>query len=384
MLYYSNIKKYFVLLLHLLLVVSMALLLAFAGMIYWLSSQSGQAFVQDQIENQLSENLGYKIKVQGISFYFPLVAKIKQVSLLDIHGVWLKTNDINISFLPTLNMQNHIIFHKITANKVALLRIPEINISSYDGTGNLDISILKINIAELFIANSVMQLEEDFISSFKGSVHWLSSLKKAIFEVELSINKSIFGFQRISLNSSGFFLLNKNLITITSMTLFSPNFNVYGNGVLNTSTKTLIAKLNTDKIDVSTWRRNISGKIQAEAIISGTIQNPIIKTTVNSYDIIYIEKIIPDTITNITSKKDGEKWAGDINITLSKHHKATMQYKWFDKILKLDNILGNYGNNSLQGALLIDSKNAIMEGRLYTEIPSIEVFHQYITMASEC
>ena len=89
MLYYSNIKKYFVLLLHLLLVVN-GFIIGICGMIYWLSSQSGQAFVQDQIENQLSENLGYKIKVQGISFYFPLVAKIKQVSLLDTHGVWLK------------------------------------------------------------------------------------------------------------------------------------------------------------------------------------------------------------------------------------------------------------------------------------------------------
>ena len=50
MLHYSNIKKCFVLLIRLLLVVLMVLLLALAGMIYWLSSQSGQAFVQDQIE----------------------------------------------------------------------------------------------------------------------------------------------------------------------------------------------------------------------------------------------------------------------------------------------------------------------------------------------
>lgn len=378
MMYNFHIKKIVDLLLKLLLIVLMVALLALAGALYWLSSESGKAFVQDQTENQLSKSLGYKVRAQGISFHLPLIAKIEQVSLLDAQGVWLKTNDLSISFLPTFNIKKHLIFRKIAANKLVVSRVPEINISNNKGTGNLDISVQKINIDELIITKSITQLKEDLISSFMGSVNWLSSSKKVAFETLITAKIPVPGLQEISLNSTGSFLLNEDLFTVTSMSLSSPNLNISGNGALNISTNALTATLRTDKIDVRNWRKNMSGVLQADAIISGTIQSPIIETTLHSHDAMYLKQVIPDITTNITSKKDAQKWSGDINIILSEHDKATMQYEWFDNILKLDNISGNYLNNKLKGSLLIDRKTAIMEGELYAQIPNIEKFHNYI------
>ena len=378
MVYNFHIKKIIDLLLKLLLVVLMVALLALAGALYWLSSESGKAFVQDQTENQLSKSLGYKVRAQGVSFHLPLIAKIEQVSLLDAQGVWLKTNDLSISFLPTFNIKKHLIFRKIAANKLVVSRIPEINISNTKGTGNLDISVQKINIDELIITNAITQLKEDLISSFMGSVNWLSSSKKVAFETLITAKKPVLGFQEISLNSTGSFLLSEDLFTLTSMSLSSPNLNISGNGTLNISTNALTATICTDKMDVSNWRKNMSGVLQADAIISGTIQSPIIKTTLHLHDAMYLKQTIPDITTNIISKKDAQKWSGDINIILSEHDKATMQYEWIDNILKLDSISGKYLNNKLKGSLFIDRKTAIMEGKLYAQIPSIEKFHNYI------
>ncbi len=378
MTYNFHIKKIVDLLLKLLSVVLMVVLLALAGALYWLSSESGKAFIQDQTENQLSKSLGYKVRAQGISFDLPFIAKIEQVSLLDAQGVWLKINDLSVGLLPTFNIKKHLIFSKITANKLVVSRVPEINVSNNKDTGNLDISVQKINIDELIIIKSITQLKEDLISSFMGSVNWLSSSKKVAFETLVTAKRPLLGFQKISLNSTGNFLLNEDLLTVTSMNLSSPNLNIFGNGALNISTNALTATLRTDKIDVSNWIKNMSGGLQADAIVSGTIQSPIIKTTLHSYDATYLKHIIPDMTTNITSEKNAQKWSGNINIVLSEHDKATMRYEWFDTMLKLDNISGNYLNSKLKGSLLIDRNTTIMEGKLYAQIPSIEKFHNYI------
>ncbi len=376
---FFSLPRYILWLLYICLAALIIATLAVASGIYWLSSDSGQNYVHNLINEKVSNELGYKIDIEDISFHFPLNARISNIALSDKKGKWIEVNNLAITILPTLNIYNHCIIHNISADQIRLLRKPEMQIThAANDNRNSNISVLRIDMKEVIIAASVIDFTHDVVFSLNGSIKWKGLEKHLSFEHMMDIKNIHPNLASLQISSSGSYLIEQATFNANFKSIFNNKIEAVGYTNFNLNSKDIYLDVRTKNFIFSELIDGSAGEANVELKIEGTIDKPIINAIAKSYNVVYQKKNIPNVIAFINGTLDNNKWQGNLKIETKDEIKANLDYLWSGKIIKFSNIYLDYLKSSIIGNLSLDTDKMLLDGKLDTNILSIEKFKDYL------
>lgn len=380
MIKYFSISKYILWLFYAIL--SLALILAIG--LSWLSSNSGKTYLQRLIHKNLSQEIGYRIEAENISFNFPITITLSKISLADTQGKWIEANNLsfNIPIIPII--KKHFIIGDISADQIKLLRVP--NISKKTSTSkqaneqNIKISVLIKDIKKIIISANVTNANKDIESSLKGSFYWASLDNILTFYSNLSINNLNQNLKSLDIILSGVYEGNTKDINIDFTQTLNNLSKIQGNAKLNLKSNNILANAKLENLVLGEWIEGSVGSADAEIKVNGTIKNLSVNAIGKSYNFSYKNKNIPDFIVSINGFLSDKNWLGDISIEAKDISKSELSYNYIasENSLKLSNINAGYLENYVKGNLNLNLDTMLMDGKLDAKILFIEQFSNYL------
>ncbi|MBS0273145.1 MAG: translocation/assembly module TamB domain-containing protein [Proteobacteria bacterium] len=118
----------------------------------------------------VEELTGGQVSVQGLSGDLPDDLHANVVEIRDAKGVWLRIEDVSLGWSAARAMDNHILIHRVTAAKIAMLRMPQAEEASEGTTPQIDVDSLsapRIEIAQAVMGHAALLQAQ-------GSLHYES------------------------------------------------------------------------------------------------------------------------------------------------------------------------------------------------------------------
>lgn len=137
-------------------VAAFALVAVAVGLRFWITSDSGRAFIVSQIDGRKLGPLG-AIRIQGLKGDPLEAASIADIALVDDEGVWLRAKDARIEWTPESLFAGQLEIQKININTVDVLRTPHVAATAPEGSGpDIGLRLDEVTIADLHIAPSII------------------------------------------------------------------------------------------------------------------------------------------------------------------------------------------------------------------------------------
>jgi len=374
-----NILKYIMWPLRIIVVLAVVLFLLLLGGTWWLATEDGKSYVNNLIKTELSDSIGYDVLAEGISLQFPLTATVAKLSVADKDGIWLEANNIAVHLIPTPTIQEHLIIRKIAMDSLKLFRVPNpINVESSGEKSNMAVSLLGSEIKQITLAKAITGLEDDAVLSLEASADINPLLDQIALKAKSHIQSGVPEVRGGDVLVNVEYNTKTSLVKISEAKLAHQNFEISSEGNINLVNNELNVALKSSSLDIAKWIKNVSGKADIDAQITGTIEKPNLVSTIKSSGVIYKEKPIPDAITQITAVKNKEEISGALNVQSPDVGDLKTDYKWASPNLKLENIIANYLKNSATGNVELNTDSMLASGKIEAKIPAIEDFAEYL------
>jgi translocation and assembly module TamB len=158
-----------------------ALLFLLAGLLVLLDSAPGHRFIVDQL-SRLETASGLRIRIGRIDGSIFGKSQLRNVAIADSHGVFLTSPNIKLDWTPGAWLKNKLHVDSLTAERVALIRLPKLKPSTKKGPilPGFDIHIGELRIDRLDIGPQVSG------TARSGSVRGKADVRKGRALVELA------------------------------------------------------------------------------------------------------------------------------------------------------------------------------------------------------
>ncbi|RYD95037.1 MAG: hypothetical protein EOP61_20525, partial [Sphingomonadales bacterium] len=139
------------------IVVAAFVLVAVAvGLRFWITSDSGRAFIVSQIDGRKLGPLG-SIRIQGLKGDPLEAASIADIALVDDDGVWLRAKDARIEWTPETLFAGQLEIQKINIRTVDVLRQPKVTAQPEQGSGpDIGLSLDEVSVDDLHFAPAII------------------------------------------------------------------------------------------------------------------------------------------------------------------------------------------------------------------------------------
>ena len=340
----------------------------------WLKTDNAKEQIELFIEEILTEQLGVNAKISGISFSFPLIAKIKKISFAEQAKETVIIKDFYINILPSLFSFWEVTIWSLSAKELHILKIPTIKTKNINndskGLFNPNILIKEADIAKIILGKSLTNHEDDLIISLNSHLKYYSNKQQlhfAMINQLLAPDSYMLGDN--SLEILGSYHIKKDKIKINSLKIQSDIAEASGNFLMDKSTNQVSGELQ--------YKTNILGKILSKNFegttsnlsgnikISGTASTPLIHTSGD---------ILIDLPQNDYFKFYPLSW--DSNLTLSDYSidgninllqngiTATGKLSYKNNKLYLQNFKAITPNFKKSANLTFDTNNSILTGTI--------------------
>jgi len=139
-----------------LIIAAFTLVAVAVGLRFWITSDSGRAFIASQIDGRKLGPLGY-IRIQGLKGDPLEAATIADIALVDDEGVWLRAKDARIEWTPESLFGGELEIQKIKINTVDVLRPPHVAATAPEGSGpDIGLRLNEVTIGDLHIAPEII------------------------------------------------------------------------------------------------------------------------------------------------------------------------------------------------------------------------------------
>lgn len=374
----SRIPRYILWPLRLIMSAIFLMSIVLGGLIWWLSTQDGKAYINGLLQSELSDSVGYNIVAKDIRFQFPLSVRAAHLSVSDNKGVWGEASGIALHVLPTPNIRHHLVIRKITADSVTLYRAPESVVSPSENESGVDISVLGISIAAATIHRGITGLTEDVTGSLDGSLSVTTANHMLSFKARSGVSQGIPELGNGTLEAIGYYRLDADSLEFDSLTLASAKVSITGKGKVDLASETLNLSLQSKSISLEDWTKSISGKANVDAVLTGTFDQPALDATVKTTSATYESKALPDAAHHLTAKQEGDVWKGALKTTAADDQYVSTSYQWQNPALKLENIAVTYGKNKASGELAIDTNSLLAKGKINAELPDLAMLSGFL------
>ncbi len=126
------------------------------GLRFWITSDSGRAFIVSQIDGRKIGPLG-SIRIQGLKGDPLEAASIADIALVDDEGVWLRARDARIEWTPETLFAGQLEIQKINIRTVDVLRQPKVTMQPESGAGpDIGLSLDEVSVDDLHIAPAII------------------------------------------------------------------------------------------------------------------------------------------------------------------------------------------------------------------------------------
>jgi translocation and assembly module TamB len=326
------------------LVIALLLLsgIALAGIIGWLSSDSGSRYITQMVNEEIAPGIGYRIEMDGLGFSFPLTASLGSLQLSDSKGVWLRAKDLSVHIIPTPSILDHLIIRRVSAGTIELLRQPETvqtQSSTANESGGMDVSLMKAVIDQLSLSPALTGMEKPLDIKLQTSVHYGA---------------------------------RDELVTVKNITLTHPQLQLDGKASINLKSNVLQADIKTTDTSLAAWVADIKGYAMLAANISGTLDAPAFDATLKAHDLAYSDQSIPSLTAHTKGTINGSDVAGDLSLDAGEAKTLNLTYALAGEQLSLANINANYDGNSAQGTLTLNTQSLLADGDITIALPSLE------------
>ena len=137
-------------------VAAFVLVAAAVALRFWITSDSGRAFIASQIDGRKLGPLG-TIRVQGLKGDPLEAASIADIALVDDEGVWLRAKDARIEWTPEGLFAGELEIQKINIATVDVLRSPHVTAPPEEGSApDIGLSLDEVTIDDLHIAPAII------------------------------------------------------------------------------------------------------------------------------------------------------------------------------------------------------------------------------------
>lgn len=350
----------------------------FMGVVVWgLSTEKGKVYVDELLQTELSQAIGYSIRVENVRIQFPLSAHIEKLSVADREGVWLDASELMVGLLPTPTIRSHLVIRNIGANSLTLYR-PPLKPAASDGEGEMDISILGADIGLLTIAKQIAGLNQDITGSLKGYAKWLASSETASFEADFHHIQGLPEIPAGSLAVTGKYFSKEDRLNFSALQLESPKINVTGQGSVDLNSALVNIHLESKPVQIENWVKELQGSATIKADITGDLVQPLIKADIETHSLRYRDRDVPDAIHHLTAQYQIDKWEGALETKSGDDVQLHTLYQWEDPVLTLKDIVFSYGKNTLSGNLAINMPNLLLDGVVKATLPDLAIFSEYL------
>ena len=136
-------------------IAAFALVATAVGLRFWITSDSGRAFVASQIDGRKLGSLG-TIRVQGLKGDPLEAASIADIALVDDDGVWLRAKNARIEWTPTALFAGELEISKVNIETVDVLRAPHVTAPPEEGSApDIGLNLDEVTIDDLHIAGDI-------------------------------------------------------------------------------------------------------------------------------------------------------------------------------------------------------------------------------------
>ncbi|MEQ1608291.1 MAG: translocation/assembly module TamB domain-containing protein [Hyphomonadaceae bacterium] len=143
-------------------IAAFALVAAAVGLRFWITSDSGRAFIASQIDGRRLGPLG-TIRVQGLKGDPLEAASIGDIALVDDDGVWLRAKNARIEWTPTALFAGELEISKVNIETVDVLRAPHVTAPPEEGSAlEIGLNLDEATIDDLHIAGDVTGLDAHY------------------------------------------------------------------------------------------------------------------------------------------------------------------------------------------------------------------------------
>lgn len=126
------------------------------GLRFWITSDSGRAFIVSQIDGRKLGPLG-SIRIQGLKGDPLEAASIADIALVDDDGVWLRAKDARIEWTPETLFAGQLEIQKINIRTVDVLRQPKVTAQPEQGSGpDIGLSLDEVSVDDLHFAPAII------------------------------------------------------------------------------------------------------------------------------------------------------------------------------------------------------------------------------------
>lgn len=137
-------------------IAAFALVAAAVALRYWITSDSGRAFIVSQIDGRKIGPLG-AIRIQGLKGDPLEAASIADIALVDDEGVWLRAKDARIEWTPDGLFGGELEIQKINIRTIDVIRAPRVATQPEEGSGpDIGLSLDEVTVDDLRIAPSII------------------------------------------------------------------------------------------------------------------------------------------------------------------------------------------------------------------------------------
>ncbi|MEZ5691381.1 MAG: translocation/assembly module TamB domain-containing protein [Rickettsiales bacterium] len=330
---------------YVIIFVVILLMLSLITISIFLSTNYGKSSITHKLEKEIYDATGYFTKIDDISFFPMLSVRAKNILLTDGKTNTIKVNNFSLKLKP-LAYKAYL--------KAKNIIIPANKTKDDNNTG------------------------EDIELSLDSDIKWLSGQNLVIFSVDNYISKGASYINNGNLRTTGEYLLNNNILRINSSKFINARIIANNKANIDFNTDKLLA---TSKIDVNNLEKindKLSGKININSEIEGSLTSQTIKSKITSKNVIYDKTPIHDFSAIINAKNENEILDGTLNVTNNQNAEIKLVYKVAGNTTSLNDIQVRHGKNSAYGKLTINTDNMLTSGKLTIDMPELKLLSDYL------
>jgi hypothetical protein len=367
--------------------ITLFLIIAFAAisLSLWLKADSTKNQITLLLENIITEELGVKAKISGLSISLPAIVKAENIAFYDKgEKETINIKNFNINILPSLFSFWEITIWSLSAEELHITTIPDIQLgeTSDNNTSmfNPDIAIRNLNVEKIILDQALTKQKDKIIFNLSSYIKFDSSNQILDFTLENQLISPNIDKQNSNLlEVFGSYDIKQNIFQVNSLEYKSDTAQITGELLIDESADKCIGKIQYSTNFIGTLisddtTSNLNGAIE----LSGSYKEPHIQTTGDlSLDLPDNEyfKFLPISWSSKMTMINGEV-KGDLKITQQDgiSFSGTMEYK--DKKLQLQNFNGIGESFEANTNLTFNTDNSTLFGETTIKAPTLKTLEK--------
>lgn len=345
----------------------------------WLHSKGGQAYLQDMIEEQVSQAAGYRLSVEDIGLHWPAGVRVGTLSLSDQQGEWLRATQIRASLKLDKTMLEQLVIPELQAASLQLVRAPGATIDdspdpatdTAEPEDGISVMLEHITVNDAHIGKALTGLPQDMTGGVNGELAWLGSKQRLTFQADATITQGLPELTRSKAKVEGEYRVKDELLALPTLTLNAKEIQAAGHGDVDIGAGRQQFTFQVEPVAMQPWVEGLSGSAAGEIVITGSFDQPAMEADIRTRSLAYDEMTFPDAQHHITATLTDDGLQGTLSTSGEHTLQASADYALEGEQLRVSDLSLRHGDNRIDGELTLNTDKLLADGTITATLPDL-------------